>query len=94
MYLENANTFRQMARLAGVNEVTVSRRIHRITKRLLDGGYIIFLRKHRKLTKLERNIAHDYFIEGLAQMKISVKRKCSLYYVRKTLIKIQSLVGL
>ena len=28
MYLENSNSFRQMARLAGVNETRIARRIH------------------------------------------------------------------
>ena len=31
MYLENGNSFRQMARLAGVNETCIARRIYKVT---------------------------------------------------------------
>lgn len=93
MYLDNANTFRQLARLAGLNEVTVSRRIHRITKRLLDGAYITCLHNHKKLTGLEMKIARDYFLAGLAQRKIAAKRKCTRYRVLRTLKKIQKIVS-
>jgi DNA-directed RNA polymerase specialized sigma subunit len=95
MYLENANTFRQMAKLAGVNEATVARRINQVTKRLLDSVYITCLRNHQKLklTGLETKIARDYFLAGLAQQKIAAKRNCSRYRVRRTLRKIQQLAS-
>ncbi|MFH1369932.1 MAG: hypothetical protein ABII09_01390 [Planctomycetota bacterium] len=32
MYLDNAGTFSQMARLAGVNEANVARRIHKVIR--------------------------------------------------------------
>jgi predicted DNA-binding protein YlxM (UPF0122 family) len=92
MYLDNANTFRQLARLAGVNEVTLARRIYRITKRLLDGAYITCLYNREKLTGLEIKIARDYFLAGLAQRKIAAKRKCTRYQVLKALKKIQRIV--
>ena len=92
MYLDNANTFRQLARLAGVNEVTLSRRVHRITKRLLDGAYITCLYNRRKLTSLEMKIARDYFLAGLGQQKIAAKRNCTRYRVLKALKKIQRIV--
>ena len=91
MYLEKANTFRQMARLAGVNEATVARRIHKLTQRLLDGAYLTCLRHEERLSRLERNIASDYFLAGLGQQKISAKRRCTRYQVRSALRKIQEL---
>jgi len=93
MYIENENTFRQIAYLTGVNEVTVARRIQRITKRLLDDAYITCLSNRHNLTHLDMEIAHDYFLEGLSQMKISNNRKCTRYIVRKTLKKIHSLIS-
>jgi hypothetical protein len=92
MYLDNANTFRQLARLAGVNEVTLARRIHRITKRLMDGAYITCLHNRNQFTGLEMKIARDYFLAGLGQRKIAKKRKCTRYQVLKTLRKIQRIV--
>jgi len=92
MYLENSNSFRQMARLAGVNESRIARRIHRVTKRLIDGEYITCLRNRDKFSKREMAIAKDYFLMGLSMKKIASKRRCSYYRVRKTLKKIQRLV--
>ncbi|MBA7675103.1 hypothetical protein ES703_83332 [subsurface metagenome] len=92
MYLENSNSFRQMARLAGVNESSIARQINRVTKRLLDGEYITCLRNHDKFSKREMGVAKDYFLLGLSMKKIAGKRRCSYYRVRKTLKKIQRLV--
>ena len=93
MYLKNGNSFRQMARLAGVNETTISRRIYRVTKRLVNGVYITCLRNRSKFSGVELLIAKDYFLEGLSIKKIAVKEGCSYYRVRETLKKIQRLVS-
>ena len=92
MYLENSNSFRQMARLAGVNETRIARRIHKVTKRLIDGEYITCLRNRNKFSKPEMAIAKDYFLLGLSMKKIAGKRRRSYYRVRETLKKIQRLV--
>lgn len=92
MYLENSNSFRQMARLAGVNESSIARKIHRVTKRLIDGEYITCLRNQDKFSKTEMAIAKDYFLLGLSMKKIAGKRRRSYYRVRETLKKIQRLV--
>ncbi len=92
MYLENSNSFRQMARLAGVNETRIARRIHKVTKRLIDGEYITCLRNRNKFSKTEMAIAKDYFLLGLSMKKIAGKRRRSYYRVRETLKKIQRLV--
>jgi len=92
MYLENSNSFRQMARLAGVNESCIARRIYRLIKRLLDGEYITCLRNRNKFSKTEMGIAKDYFLLGLSMKKIAVKRRRSYYRVRETLKKIQRLI--
>lgn len=93
MYLENGNTFRQMARLAGVNEASIARRIRKVTKRLVDGEYITCLRNRDKFTKTEMAVAKDYFLVGLSQRKIAVKRNCSICRVQKILKGIQRLVN-
>ncbi len=93
MYLQNGNSFRQMARLMGINEATISRRIHKVTKRLLDGEYITCLRNSKSFSRAEINISRDYFVGGLSMRKIAAKNNCSYYQVRKTLKKIQNLVS-
>ena len=85
MYLDNGNTFRQMAQLAGTNEV----RIRRIIKRLVDGVYISCLRNHELFTNAELEIARDFFLMGLSQISITEARGCSMYRVRKTVIKVR-----
>lgn len=92
MYLDNGNTFRQMAALAGVNEATIARKIHKIIKRLIDSEYIMCLRNRDKFSSLEMAIAKDYFLKGLSIRSISVKQKLTYYRVRQTLKKIQKLI--
>jgi len=94
MYLENGNSFRQMARLAGVNEANIARRIHKVTKRLIDGEYITCLRNRDKLTDVELAIAKSYFLTGLSIRKISAKKHTTYYRIRETLKKVQRIVGI
>ena len=94
MYLSNSNSFRQMARLAGVNEVSIARRIHKVTKRLIDGEYITCLRNRDKFTKTEMAVAKDYFLLGLSQRKIAIKRNHSVYRIRKILKIIQQFINI
>ena len=88
MYLKNGNSFYQMARLAGVNEVTIARRIYKIIKRLLDGEYITCLRNRDKFSDCEMTVAKDYLLTGLSMREIARHRRCSRYRVRQTLGKI------
>ena len=92
MYLENGNSFRQMAWLTGVNEASIARRIHKITKRLIDGEYITCLRSRDKFSREELDIAKDYFLLGLSIKKIAIKRDLTYYTGRQTVKKIQRLV--
>jgi predicted DNA-binding protein YlxM (UPF0122 family) len=92
MYLDNSNTFRQMARLAGVNEANIARRIHGIIKRLIDGEYITCLRNREIFSNTEMAIAKQYFLLGWSIKKIANKQGCSYYRTRKSLKKIQRLV--
>ncbi|MFA5239415.1 MAG: hypothetical protein WC476_06880 [Phycisphaerae bacterium] len=94
MYMENGNSFRQMARLSGVNEASIARRIHKVTKRLINGEYITCLRNRDRLSRDELDIAKDYFLTGLSIKKIATKRDSTYYSVRKALKKIQGIIAL
>jgi predicted DNA-binding protein YlxM (UPF0122 family) len=94
MYIENGNSFRQMARLAGVNEARIARRIHKVTERLMNGEYITCLRGHGKFSKGELDIAKDYLLTGLSMKKIAKRRDTTYYCVRKVLKKIQAIIAL
>lgn len=92
MYLENGNSFRQIARLTGVSEARIARRIRGLTKRLIDGQYIVCLRNRNKFSKAQMTIAKNYFLTGLSMRKIAVKRHRSYYHVRETIEKIKSIL--
>lgn len=93
MYVENGNSFRQIARLLDVSETSVARKIHRITRRLIDGEYITCLRSRDKLARGQMAIAKDYFLMGLSIKKIAEKKHWSIYRVRQAIMKIKSLIG-
>ena len=92
MYLENGNSFRQMAKLAGVNEACIARRIHKVTQRLINGEYILCLRNRDKLSDDQMNIARDYFLKGLALRKIAKRRGVSYHRIRQSIRAIQRLI--
>ncbi len=89
MYLDNGNSFRQLARLAGVNDTNIARRINSITKRLIDGKHIICLRNCDKFTMTEMSIVKEYFLLGFSLKEIAAKRLWTYYRARKTIRKIQ-----
>jgi DNA-directed RNA polymerase specialized sigma subunit len=92
MYMENGNSFRQLARLAGVCEANIARRISRITRRLLDGEYITCVRNRGRFTRTEMAIAKDCFLLGLSQRNIASKRRCSVHQVCKILKRVQEII--
>jgi len=93
MYLEAGSSFRQMARLAGVNEVTVARRIRSTTRRLVNGQYLNCLRHRDKLTAMELSVAKDYYLKALPMRSISARRGWTYYRTQRTICKIRRLLG-
>jgi len=93
MYIENGNSFRQMAKLTGVREETVARRIRRVTKRLMNGEYVMCMRNRDKLGWGEMEIAKDYFLTGLSIKKIARKRKATYYGIRQILKRIEAIIS-
>lgn len=93
MYVRNGNSFRQIARVRGVSETSVARKVRKIARRLTDGEYIRCLRNSTKLTPDQMAIAKDFFLMGLAMSRIAVKRRSSVHRVRRALTEIRDLVG-
>lgn len=92
MYLENGNTFRQMAKLAGVHETTIARRVSRVVRRLAEGTYMKCLRNREKFSREELAIAKYYYLLGMSQKKVAAKRGVSYYRVNETVKKIRKVV--
>ncbi|MHC4243423.1 MAG: hypothetical protein ACYSU4_13535 [Planctomycetota bacterium] len=93
MYWENGNSLRQISRLAGINRITIARRINKLTGRLMEGKYITCLRYRERFTVREMAIAKDYFLLDISMKKIAEKRHLSFYNVRQILEKIQQLLA-
>jgi len=89
MYLDNSNSFRQMSRLSGLDETSISRRINKIIERLIDGKYIAYLQNRKRFTVAEMTIAKEYFLLGLSVRKIAEKRHWTYYQAYKIIKKIQ-----
>ena len=83
MYLNGTGTLNQMARLAGVNEANVARRIHKLVRRLLDGQYITCLHNRDKFTQEQIEMARDYFVDGLPMSEIADRHDITYYQVQK-----------
>jgi len=94
MYWENDNTLRQISTLAGVSRLCIARRIDKITKRLMEGKYIICLRNRDKFTRRQMAIAKEYYLLGLSIKKIVGKRGWSYYRVRQILQRIKLVLEL
>ena len=92
MYVQNGNSFRQIARVQGVSETSVARRVHKIARRLTDGQYIRCLRYSGRLTPSQMAIARDFFLRGLTMSRIAARRDSSVHRVRKALRHIQRVV--
>jgi predicted DNA-binding protein YlxM (UPF0122 family) len=89
MYLDNGNSFGQIAKIAGVSESSISRKITRLTKRLVDNEYILCRKYRQHFDKEEMVVAKDYFVRGKSQQAIARGRGVSVYRIRKILSKIR-----
>jgi len=92
MYLDNGNSFRQIARLLGVCEATIGRRIHKLIKHLTGQPFQTYRQYRKRLNREQKDIAKDYFLIGLSIQQIASKRKCSYYRVRTKLKEIQAII--
>lgn len=93
MHVENGNSFRQIARLLGLNESTVARKIHRLSRRLVDSEYLGCLRNRDKLTTGQMALARDYFLKGLSKREIAQKKRWSRYRVSRIVDEIRGIVA-
>jgi len=93
MYLKNGLSFHQIALVAGANQSTISRRIYKLTDKLVDGEYITILRNRERFSPKEIAVARDYFIDGMTQKQISAKWGMSMHSTRKILHEIKEAVA-
>ncbi len=92
MVFDRGGTFAQISRLTGLSATTVSRRFHRILKKLMARELVALLAETKQPDPLEISIARAYFVQGLSQQDISKKLGISAYRVRLTIRGIRRLV--
>jgi len=92
MYLENGSSIRQLAKLTGTNRANISRKVRKITRRLLDERFVICLHKRRAMTPFEFSVARDSFIKGLSFREISQRKRVSYHSIRKTMKNIKRVI--
>lgn len=83
MYLDNANSFRQISQLLGVSEASVARRVKKIVDRLSDPSIDSVLNKGNQLSHKQRKIARDFFLRGQTVNKIAHKYGMTYYNARR-----------
>jgi predicted DNA-binding protein YlxM (UPF0122 family) len=93
LYLEDGYSIFQISRLISVSEASISRRIKKLEKQLLDGKYLDCLRNRNKFYKYQMAIAKDHFLTGLSIREISKKRKLSVYQVRETITQVKDILN-
>ncbi|MCP4262864.1 MAG: hypothetical protein GY774_35945 [Planctomycetes bacterium] len=93
LYLENGYSIFQISKLINQCDTSVARRINRLTKKLLEGRYITCLQNSDKFNRHQMAIAKDYFLTGLSIREITKKRHRTVYHVRETILKIQSILN-
>ena len=83
MYIVSGSTFGQIARIKGLSEGAVARRIRKLISKLLDGSYIRCIRHKQHFTDLQLAIAKDYLLEDKSLNSIARKHALSRYRIRK-----------
>lgn len=91
MYIEAGCTCRQIADIAGLNESTISRRIRKLSARLLDGDYIFCLQHRDKFNKQELSIVKDYFLNSYSLDRTAWRNRTTLYQVKKIVDRVKRL---
>ena len=92
MYFERGVSIRQMSKMSGISETTISRRVRRLKERLLGREYLVCVRNSHLLDKKCIKIASQRFIKGLSIKNIAENNKMSIYMVKKIFGKIDEII--
>jgi len=79
----DAQNFRSIATMAGVNEATIARRLKKIADRISSNNFITALSQNSSITGEKMEILKDYFVNALPIARIAKDRNLSCYRVRK-----------
>ena len=92
MYFQNGSSCYQIARLLGVCDATITRRIRKLTEHLIGEPFQRYRQLRKQFDSLHKDIARDHFLMALSIQQIAEKRNLSLYKVRTALKEIKSII--
>jgi DNA invertase Pin-like site-specific DNA recombinase len=87
----NSHSYSYIAKIAGVNEVTVARRLQKIARYISSDNFFVALSENKNLPAEKMEILKDYFVSGLAIKTIATNRNLSFYRVRKIIRQMRNL---
>jgi len=83
LYLEHNASYSRLAKLTGLNERYVARKLQRLLRCLQSEEYVSFVRHQRLFGPRTLEVAYDRYLLGMSVRSISRKRKISRYKVSK-----------
>ena len=83
LYLEHNASYYRLAKLMGLSERYVSRKLQRLLRRLESEEYVSIVRHQRLFGPKTLEVAYDRYLLGMSVRSISKKRKLSRYMVSK-----------
>jgi len=92
LVVERGSSCRELAKLLGVSESTVCRRVRRLSDRLLDGPYILCLRHSSRFSTEQLAVARDYFLRGLSVRRVAAKYGWSYHRARLVVQRLKQMV--
>lgn len=90
-FFRNTPNYRVIAKMAGVNEATIARRLKKIARHICRDNFPAALSKNSNLTPEEMEILKDHFVNGLSIRTIAKNKNLSFYSVRKTIRQMRNL---
>ena len=82
-FFQNTPNYRVIAKMAGVNEATIARRLKKIARHISGNNFFAALSENDNLPAEKMEILKDYFVSGLSVKIIAQNRNVSTYLVKK-----------
>ncbi len=83
--------YRTIAKMAGINEATVARRLKKIATHISSDHFLAALSQDDSLSAEEIEIIKDRFVNGLSVKRISQNTGLSRYRITKTIKQVRKL---
>jgi len=89
---EKGLSYRQIARLTGIRESSISRRVRKLTGRLLNRTYSLCLLHRSELSPMQLCIARNRYVLGKSRRDIACQLRITLYSVDRHLQRLEKIL--